>query len=299
MNDGVFDAAGPIAATLAKLNLALLLGAALVFALTMAALAWAWWRRPAWPARAWIAGAGIAAPAAVLVALFFAGLPWLGRAAPLPPDALLVGVTGHQWWWELRYPGGVASANELRIPVGRPVVLALTSADVIHAAWVPALAAKVDLLPGRTTHLRLQADRPGAWRGPCAEFCGLQHARMTLRVVAEPAADFEAWLARRRAARAAPAAERPVDALFARQGCAACHAIDGRGATVPGRGPDLGGLAGRRELGAGLLVNDAAGRARWIASVQRLKPGAAMPSYGDRMSAAELAALAEWLGTLQ
>lgn len=295
--NGALDPAGPIAATLAELNLALLAGAAAVFALTMAALAWAWLRHPAWPARWWIGGAGLAVPAAVLVALFAAGLPWLGRAALLPPDALLVGVTGHQWWWELRYPGGIASANELRIPVGRPVVLALTSADVIHGAWVPALAGKVDLLPGRITHLRLQADRPGVWRGPCAEFCGLQHARMTLLVVAEPAADFDAWLARRRAV--ASAASAPVDALFARHGCTACHAIDGRGATVPGRGPDLGGLAGRRELGAGTLANDAANRARWIASVQRLKPGAAMPSYDERLSAAELAALADWLGTLR
>ena len=128
-------------------------------------------------ARWWLYGGGLAFPAVVLVALFFYGERHRPAWRPVPPaDALVIGITGHMWWWEVRYrdPASgaeIRTANEVRIPAGRPVYFGLTSADVIHSFWVPALGGKMDMLPGRVQHLLLQADRPGAWRGQCAEYC--------------------------------------------------------------------------------------------------------------------------------
>jgi cytochrome c oxidase subunit 2 len=222
-----------------------------------------------------------------------------------PKDALIVAVTGHMWWWELRYRDPatgleVAGANELHIPVGRPVYFALASADVIHSFWVPALGGKMDMVPGRMQHLQLQADRPGTWRGACAEYCGDQHARMALHVVAEPPAAFDAWLAAQAAAAAPPATaalERGRDAFLAHR-CNACHAV--RGVSEESRlGPDLTHVGSRMFLGAGLMPNDADGLARWVAHTQQLKPGARMPSSHERIDEAGLQAIAAWLDQLK
>ncbi|NDZ16622.1 cytochrome C oxidase subunit II [Variovorax sp. WS11] len=301
------QAAGPVAETLLGVTGVLVAGAALIFAGVMALLALAVRRRRARVnARWWVLGGGLAFPGAVLAALFVYSEwhkpPW--RVAP-PKDALIVAVTGHMWWWELRYRDPatgleVAGANELRIPVGRPIYFALASADVIHSFWVPALGGKMDMVPGRMQHLQLQADRPGTWRGACAEYCGDQHASMALHVVAEPPAAFDAWLAAQATPAAPPATaalERGRDAFLAHR-CNACHTV--RGVSEESRlGPDLTHVGSRLFLGAGLMPNDADGLARWVAHTQQLKPGARMPSSHERIDEASLQAIAAWLAHLK
>jgi len=306
MTDGVLQAAGEAARAIAALSWVLFAGGFLIFVGVMLLLAWAW-RRPAGTVRQrlWILAGGLLFPGAVLAALFAwqlqLGTPW--KPMP-PPGALVIAVKGHMWWWEVLYrdPASgaeIASANEIRIPAGRPVYLALSSADVIHSFWVPALAGKLDMVPGRLQHLLLSADSPGTWRGQCAEFCGEQHARMALQVVALEPAAFDAWLAAQARPAAAPAS--PQQELgrqaFLGQRCDACHTV--RGVAESSRlGPDLTHVGSRGHLAAGTLPNTPEGRAQWIAHVQQVKTGARMPSY-DRLDAATLAALAEWLGALQ
>ena len=148
--------------------------------------------------RRWIIGGGLVLPTASIVLLLAFGIPIGHRMLPLPPEtgeALVIEVTGHQWWWEVRYPDtGITLRNELHIPVGQPVNIHLTTADVIHAFWVPRLGGKLDAIPGRTNVLRLQADRPGSYRGQCAEFCGMNHAHMQFTVEAHPTEAFDQWL---------------------------------------------------------------------------------------------------------
>jgi cytochrome c oxidase subunit 2 len=246
---------------------------------------------------------GVVAPTivgAVLTAVTFRDL---AAVLPGPPsDVLVVEVTGHQWWWEIRYPGSghddaVTTANEMHIPAGRRVQVRLASRDVIHSFWVPALQGKMDMIPGRTTEVWLQADRPGRHRGQCAEYCGLQHARMALWIVVDSPADFAAWLERE----GRPAAE-PLDAearrgqtVFREEGCAGCHLV--RGATAGAGGPDLTHVASRRTLAAGTLDNVPGNLAGWIADPQALKPGNLMPR--TLLRAPDLHALLAYLGTLR
>ncbi|MDP8969797.1 MAG: cytochrome c oxidase subunit II [Actinomycetota bacterium] len=204
---GALDPQGPAAEAIADLWwLMFALGVA-VFAVFGGLLAFALFRRRP-PAdetsgdgpsvRAWIVGGGVVMPVVVLAVVLVASVSTM-RSLPnhAPEGALVIEVVGHQWWWEVRYPDqGVTTTNELRLPVGRPVALRLTSADVIHSFWVPALGGKMDLLPDGVTTLVLQADEPGEHLSHCAEFCGLHHATMRLTVVAEPAERFTAWLAR-------------------------------------------------------------------------------------------------------
>jgi cytochrome c oxidase subunit 2 len=307
MSGGVLQAAGDAAQAIAPVAWVLLVGGALVFTGVMALLAVALRRQAGPPVRPlrWIVGGGLVFPGVLLVALFAwslaKGLPW----KPVPPSgALVVAVTAHMWWWEVRYRdpatgADVITANEIRLPTGRPVYLALASHDVIHSFWVPALAGKMDMVPGRLHHLLLSVPQPGQWRGQCAEFCGEQHARMALHVVALAPAAFDAWLAAqaRPAVQDASARQALGRQAFLAQRCDACHTVRGIGAESR-LGPDLTHVGSRLHLGAGTLPNDAAARERWIAHVQQVKPGARMPSY-DRLDAATLAALADWLGSLQ
>ena len=218
-------------------------------------------------------------------------------------DAINIEVTAHQWWWTVRYVNGPVSetfetANEIHVPVGRPVVVKLASDDVIHSLWVPSLAGKRDLVPGRTATLAFQADQAGLYRGQCAEFCGFQHAFMAFEVHAHPQAEYDAW----RQQQLAPAAE-PTDAaaqrgkqLFQSASCAMCHSI--QGTLAQGKhAPDLTHLAGRRMLAAGTLPNTPANLASWIADPQKLKPGSNMPA--TPLSAEDLAAIVAYLGTLK
>ena len=300
-------AAGPIAQTLLEVSGVLAVGGALIFAGVMLLLVLAVRRRGGSrvSTRWWVLGGGLVFPTVVLSALFayseFHRPPW--RPVP-PPGALIVGVTGHMWWWEVRYrdPASgaeVVTANEIRIPVGRPVFFGLGSADVIHSFWVPSLGGKMDMLPGRVQHLQLQADRPGVWRGQCAEYCGEQHARMALHVVAEEPAAFDAWLAAqaRPAAAPSPEVERGREAFLAHR-CNACHTV--RGVSEQSRlGPDLTHVGSRLHLGAGTVANDAAQLATWVAHTQQLKPGARMPSSGERIGEADLQSIAAWLAQLK
>ena len=306
MNAAVMDPAGPVAQDIAGVGWLLILGGAAVFTAVMLLLAWSLRPRdgPVRP-RLWIFGGGVLFPGVVVAALFAYTLPLSPAWRPVPPaGALVVSVTAHMWWWEVRYQDAgsgapIVTANEIRIPIGRPVYFAVTSSDVIHSFWVPALAGKIDMVPGRLQHLVLAADRPGVYRGQCAEFCGEQHALMALHVVAEAPQAFEAWLQAQAQPAAPPMAARLSRGrdVFLANRCDACHTVRGIGG--PGQlGPDLTHVASRMHLGAGTLPNRPEALARWIAHVQQVKPGARMPSY-ERLDADELAALADWLGSLQ
>jgi cytochrome c oxidase subunit 2 len=214
--------------------------------------------------------------------------------------AMTVAIDGRQWWWQITYEDGdphevVTTANELRIPVGKPVRLTLTSSDVIHSFWLPSLAGKKDLIPGRENVLFLQADRPGVYRGQCAEFCGIQHAHMGLVVHALEEADYAAWRKRENAPAAAGADHEGFKA-FMRQGCALCHAI--RGTPAAGRaGPDLTHFGSRSTIAAGTLPNRPGELRAWIADPQHAKPGAKMPALD--VEAPDLDAIAAYLGELR
>ncbi len=304
----VLSPAGAAAATIASLSWVLFAGAAVIFAGVMSLLAWAVARRagtrPVRPMR-WIVGGGILFPLAVLTGLFvYSHWRTPGWLQPPPPGAVIVGITAHMWWWEVRYrdPASgqdITLANELHLPVGRPVWLGLNSPDVIHSFWVPALAGKVDMVPGRVNHLLVEAGQAGMYRGQCAEYCGEQHARMALHVVARPPAEFDAWLA----AQALPAASPNSPLLesgrqaFMAQRCNACHTV--RGVAEESRlGPDLTHVGSRLYLGAGTLRNQTGAMAHWVADVQAVKPGARMPASSD-MDAGTLAALSAWLEHLR
>ncbi len=300
------QAAGPQAQAIEVVSWVLIAGGTVIFIGMMLLLAWAL-RRRAQTARTltWILGGGVLFPGAVLAALMAWSLPMSPPWKPLPPpDALVISVVGRMWWWEVRYTdpatgAEIRTANEIRIPTGRPVYLALSSTDVIHSFWVPQLGGKMDMLPGRMQHLLLSADRPGVYRGQCAEFCGEQHARMAVHVVAETPEVFSAWLAgQARSAAMTPSSGQELGrAAFMAQRCDACHTV--RGVTGDSRlGPDLTHVGSRLHLAAGTIANTEQGRAQWLAHVQQVKPGARMPSY-DRLDPETLAAIANWLGTLK
>jgi len=218
-------------------------------------------------------------------------------------NALHIELTGYQWWWEARYDDVDVSrtfttANELHVPVGRPVIVSLAGADVIHSFWVPSLNGKKDLIPGRDTKVSFRADRPGVYRGQCAEYCGYQHAHMVLYVIADAPDDYERWAAQQRRPAATPATAEQTRGrdLFVRRNCAMCHAIDGTSAQ--GRhAPNLTHVASRMTIGAGTLENDTARRAAWILDPQQFKPGATMPA--QNLPPDELFALNAYLGSLQ
>jgi cytochrome c oxidase subunit 2 len=232
---------------------------------------------------------GFAVPLAVLVTLFVLTLETLPAvSAPKPGTTrLTVEVTGKQWFWVARYVGTRAvTANEIHIPAGERVRIVARSDDVIHSLWVPELNRKIDMIPGRTSSILLQAD-PGTYRGQCAEFCGLQHANMAFLVVAEPPARFRAWLARqaRPARRPATAAERRGERVFDQAGCSGCHTIRGTDASAK-VGPDLTHLAARRTLAAVTIPNAKGYLAGWILDPQHVKPGNKMPGLdlrGDQL----------------
>jgi cytochrome c oxidase subunit 2 len=204
-------------------------------------------------------------------------------ASPRADAAVVINVVGHQWWWEAEYEDATPSqrfrtANELHIPVGRPVVLKVTSHDVIHSFWVPNLHGKRDLIPGYTTAIWLQADRPGVYRGQCAEFCGHQHAKMAFYVTAESNTEFEAWKANQRKPAVEPTSDetRRGQEVFLRSTCTQCHTVRGTiaGATM---GPDLTHLATRGTIAAGTLPNKRGQLAGWVLDSQGVKPGNHMP----------------------
>ena len=302
------DARGPAAADIAFIWWIMLGGGIAIFIGVLSLLLYGLLarRRPAVRGhRVFVIGGGLVFPGIVLSALLVYTVIVGARLTAGPPDdALVIDVTGHMWWWEVRYAGpdgaALASANELRIPVGRAVHLRVHSADVIHSFWVPNLAGKMDMIPGRVNRLDIQADAPGTYRGQCAEFCGQQHTLMALHVVAMPQAEWERWFARGRGEVAAPVTQVALRGreVFTDAGCVACHAVRGLSAPPPGLGPDLTHMGSRPSIGAGLLPNNRGNLVAWISAAQSLKPGNGMPSF-HHLDGASLDALAAWLSGLQ
>jgi cytochrome c oxidase subunit 2 len=218
-------------------------------------------------------------------------------------DAVNIELTANQWWWSARYvndgPSGIfVTANELHIPVGKPVVIDLKAGDVIHSLWVPNLGGKKDLIPGRSALLQLRADQPGIYRGQCAEFCGLQHAMMGLLVIADPPDRYQAWVQAQRAPAPEPQDPKALrgKALFQSGSCAMCHAIQGTTANAQ-HGPDLTHVASRQTLAAGTLRNTPQELGSWIRNPQIHKPGTNMPA--TPLSQEDLDALVAYLGGLK
>lgn len=245
-----------------------------------------------------VVAGGIILPTVVVIPLLFLSLE-ASSALHTPEDAITIRVVGHQWWWEVGYPDhNILTANELHIPAGQPVRLELFSADVIHSFWVPRLNGKRDMIPGISNEFWIQADKPGVYRGQCAEYCGTQHARMAFVVVALPPDEFAAWLRAQKQADTTPdtpEGQRGL-AVFLKAGCAKCHTI--RGTAAEGRlGPDLTHLGSRNTIGAGTLPNTRGHLAGWVADPQPLKPGIFMPA--SYLSSDELDALVTYLGSLK
>jgi cytochrome c oxidase subunit II len=301
-----FHPRGPASAHLAWLSWFLIGVMTAVFVITMLLALIAITRarrddpRPPGGSTKFIVLSGIVFPAVILVVLLFASLrsTWALR---LPDTDLTIHIIGHQFWWEVHYPGqGIITANEFHIPVGRPVRLKLTSADVIHSLWVPNLTSKMDLLPERTNHFWIQSDEPGVFFGQCAEYCGVQHARMALRIVALEEEEFEQWLASRRATAITEQSDlvrRGRDVFFSKPaGCNACHAIRGT-AAMSRIGPDLTHIGSRLTLGAGQLPNTREFMAAWILDSQKFKPGNLMPPTD--ISQEDLEALVEYMFSLK
>lgn len=281
----------PQAERLAGLSWGMFAVAALILVGTLSALVVALWRggdspRPLTPAgQRWLVIAGgLLLPAIVLPVLIVSSFQ-LSRSvlgAP-PPDALAIDVIGHQFWWEIHYQDRdgqriATAANELHVPVGRPVRLQLSTRDVIHSFWVPNLHGKMDMVPGQVNLLSFEAREPGIYRGQCAEYCGVQHSLMAFLVVAQPRAEFDAWLERQRQPAASPATPVLQEGfrVFMGSRCPECHTL--RGTRADGKhGPDLTRLGSRRTLGAGTVPNTRGHLAGWILDPQGVKPGNQMP----------------------
>lgn len=241
---------------------------------------------------------GIAIPLVTLVALFGVADVYLIRQTS-PPNprstAMTINVIGHQWWWEVRYPGTQAvTANEIHIPVGTRVNVVATTADVIHSFWVPQLNRKVDMVPGMHNRVLLYSNRTGLFRGQCSQFCGFQHAHMSMYVFVQPRAAFNSWLTNMSAPAAKPAGAeaRAGEKVFMNAQCASCHQIRG----TPARatvGPDLTHLATRSSLASVTIRNNRAELAAWIHDPQAIKPGDRMPDLG--LPSSELGSLVAYL----
>jgi cytochrome c oxidase subunit 2 len=314
------DPKGPRAEAVARLHWSLVTVATVVYVIVISALIYALWRASRRPvpdqgdahretpeqADTMKRGVVVAAAVTVVVMLSFvvasvstgSAVARVGGNRPLRID-----VVGHQWWWEVKYPdpdphNNAETANEIHVPVGRAVLIKLTSDDVIHSFWAPNLAGKKDLIPGHETVTWFRADTAGVYRGQCAEFCGHQHANMAFFVVAEPRLQFESWLQKQRGE-----AQQPSDSLaqagervFLSGPCAVCHTISGTGAG--GKvGPDLTHLASRLTIAAATLPNNTGNLAAWILDPQSIKPGSKMPPTS--LDPQSLQALLAYLETLK
>lgn len=242
--------------------------------------------------------AGVVGPLAILTLVYVNSLGDLSKLALPGGDAITIEVTGHQWWWGVRYPAtGATTANEIHIPVGVPVRVRLDTADVLHSFWIPQLAPKTDLIAGRTNEALLQADKPGVYHGQCAEYCGLQHAHMAVTVIAQPSGEFDSWLAQLSRPRPpqTPAQQNGLR-IFESSSCAACHTI--RGTTANGTiGPDLSDVGARLSLGTGTVPNDPEHMAEWITNPQAPKPGTKMPP--QQLAPDQLADVVAYLQSLR
>jgi cytochrome c oxidase subunit II len=223
-------------------------------------------------------------------------------AGPPKNPSLVLDITAHQWWWEVRYNAAQPSdefhtANEIHIPVGQPVLVRLHASDVIHSFWVPKLTGKTDMIPGQTNQSWMQASAPGRYLGQCSEYCGYQHAHMQFEVVADSPENFASWQDKQRQPAAMPPSDAATRGLQLVQfRCALCHQVRGTSAGAVS-GPDLTHLMGRRTLAAGTLTNNPENLVGWIQAAQDLKPGSLMPN--QNLSSQQLADVLAYLATLQ
>jgi cytochrome c oxidase subunit 2 len=300
------DPAGPQAAHIAWLWWLMFWVAAIVFVLVIGFIAVAIVNRTPANESSLTAGVTVAVGATVVtlfVLLVATMITQRGVAALGASSAVTIELTGHQFWWEVQYDDAnpsrrEATANEFHIPVGRPVVLKVTSRDVIHSFWAPNLTGKRDLIPGYTTAIWLQADRADVFRAQCAEFCGKQHAHMALDIVAEPEEAFERWLDAQRRPAEEPTSDGALRGrdVFMRRQCVLCHQI--RGTSAAGLvGPDLTHLASRGTLAAATLPNTTGHLGGWIVNAQAIKPGSQMPP--NPMSSDDLQSLLAYLENLK
>lgn len=299
--------AGADASMVAGLFWIMLVGAAVVWTLTMAVALYAGYRQPAHRQRRrlsmlLIAGGGVAIPTVVLGALLAHGLSTM-TAMQREGAELQISVTGERYWWRVHYHPGrddeVTLANEIRLPVGQPAEILLNSPEVIHSFWIPSLAGKIDMLPGRQTRLVLLPTRLGRYRGVCAEYCGTAHAQMAFTVDVVSKAEFKQWLDHQRtpAKSVARAPHTRGAALFVAHGCPACHTV--RGTAARGViGPDLTHVGGRPTLGAASLPMTPGSMQRWIRQPEAVKPGVLMPAFG-LLAPDELSQLSAYLLSLR
>jgi cytochrome c oxidase subunit 2 len=252
----------------------------------------------------WIVGSCVGLTVAILAALTLTSyLTGKTLANMAGTETITVHVTGYQWWWNVEYEDirpdrTIYTANELHVPVGEAVKVKLDAADVIHSLWVPSLFGKRDLIPGTHNELTFVAEKPGIYRGQCAEFCGLQHAHMGLTVIAETRPAFDAWRLQQLNKAATPVAQEQQQGLhvFLSRGCFLCHTV--RGTNAGGRlAPDLTHVASRRTLAAGTLPMTTTDLTRWIFDPQAIKPGTKMPKMDLEKS--ELDAVVAYIGSLK
>jgi cytochrome c oxidase subunit 2 len=306
MNASSLVPAGRDAEQIAHLFIVMTIGTLIVWAAVVVIAVYAIRSRQPHSHRAanlFIVGGGVALPTVVLAALLAYGLPLVSSVLTLAPEgSLVIRVTGKQWWWRVQYTtssGVVETANELRLPVGQRVTLQLTSPDVIHSFWVPSIAGKMDMIPGRVTRLALEPTRTGVFRGACAEYCGASHAKMAFVVVVSEPPEFDAWLAAQATDAQPSSAPLAVqgESAFMANGCTACHTI--RGTPAAGRiGPDLTHVGSRSRIGAGTLQRDPEAFVNWISETDRIKPGVHMPAF-RALARDDLTALAAYLESLR
>jgi cytochrome c oxidase subunit II len=240
------------------------------------------------------------APAVLLAVIAVPTLFTIFSLYRTPANALTIEVTGHQWWWDVKYPTlGVHTANEIHIPAGQEIFVKVTSYDVIHSFWIPRLAGKQDLEPGKINHLTLEADSPGTYLGQCAEYCGTSHANMRMRVIAQARSDFDTWVSGQQR----PAEQPPQDILVimagtkSRQSCGGCHTIDGVTGFGGDIGPDLTHFGSRTTFGGSIFQNTPQELAAWLRDPPARKPGADMPDLG--LSEQQVQALVTYLEGLK
>jgi cytochrome c oxidase subunit 2 len=248
--------------------------------------------------RRFIVYGGVVVPTVILAVVAVYTVRTTNALVP-SPASVQIDVAGEQWWWRVAYPQlGVTTANEIHVPVGRTVEVRLTSENVVHSFWVPQLAGKTDLVPGQVNHLSFTADRTGTYRGQCAEFCGLEHARMAFQIVVDEPAAFDTWVSGQRARPPDPTdpLARHGEDIFVNGSCAGCHAVSGTSANGT-LGPDLTHVGSRATLAADTLPNTPADMSRWLSATQVVKPGALMPQLD--LSADDLRALVAYLEGLR
>lgn len=250
----------------------------------------------------WVLIGGAVIPVAVLFIVMVLSVVTEKTIAASNNAAVTIEIVGHRWWWEVHYPDrDITTANEVHIPINEPVLLRVTSADVIHSLWIPQLNGKFDMILGQTNTVSIQATTIGSYRGECAEFCGAQHAHMAFIVVAEEPDQFDKWAAKQ----AQPAAnlDPHSDAMvfegqqtFLGSSCVYCHTVKGTNASGT-LGPDLTHLASRATIGAGILPNTPGNLAGWIINAQAIKPGNFMPPMD--LDPDQLQAILAYFQTLQ